>query len=276
MAYLASTSQGHREESNQEAGWNALGANSRILRKVYVETVRSTLKYDSSVWATASIAKTSRLHKVQNQDYCWSLAGWRQLPSKIWISRSVYTPSKTDTRWRYILVYPHENLRHMITHPMHIVMQNLAKSKLKRTSFNHLSKSVHRNNEDLISTSPTEIETLLAIDDPDNHFDGPSVIVEISGIEQKDCQAILIKIYRWRRLMTSTIQWVEPQTDHQKKMQWRTDDQVYSINTHMKDWSPRHFQQEGSPPTVMLYVAGPYVAIEALLTGGWSLFSPCS
>jgi len=42
------------------------GADNNILRRVYTGTIRPTLEYGSSAWATASKTNTNRLNKVQN------------------------------------------------------------------------------------------------------------------------------------------------------------------------------------------------------------------
>ena len=82
-----------------------------------------------------------------------------------------------------------EKLLRMPTHPMHAEMKNLTKNRLKRTSFNHLSKSLHRRNEDLLPASPDEMEMLPAFEEPDNHLEDVTIITEVPGIERKDCQA---------------------------------------------------------------------------------------
>lgn len=55
------------------------------------------------------------------------------------------------------------------------------KNRLKKTLFNHLSKSIHRKSEKLLPTSATEIDMLLDLE-------GASIIMKVLGIEKNDYQ----------------------------------------------------------------------------------------
>lgn len=62
----------------------------------------------------------------------------------------------------------------MPTQPIHTEMQNLAKNRI------HLSKSLYRKNEDLLSTSSTKMETLHFVESNDQ-LEGASNIMEVLG-----------------------------------------------------------------------------------------------
>eukprot|EP00745_Piridium_sociabile_P041212 TRINITY_DN8109_c0_g1_i6.p1 TRINITY_DN8109_c0_g1~~TRINITY_DN8109_c0_g1_i6.p1 ORF type:complete len:101 (-),score=28.78 TRINITY_DN8109_c0_g1_i6:120-422(-) len=79
-------------------------------------------------------------------------------------------------------------LLRMPTLPVHTEMQSLTKNRLKRTSFKHLSKKVHRRNEDLLPTSPAQMEMLPDFEETDDHLEGVPIITEVPGIE-RDCQS---------------------------------------------------------------------------------------
>lgn len=163
------------------------GANSSILQKVYVGTVRPTLEYGSSAWATASKTNTSRLNKVQNAGLRLITGGMKTTPIQA-MEKLTSLQSLEDRREEKVFIHS-EKLMRMPTHPMHTEMRNPTKNRLKRTSFNHLSKSLHRRNEDLLPASPAEMEMLPDFEEPDNHPEDIAIITEVPGIERKDCQA---------------------------------------------------------------------------------------
>ena len=70
---------------------------------------------------------------------------------------------------------------------MHAKLKELTKNRLKRASFNHLSKQLHRCHEDLLPSSPAEMEMLK--DFEEEHLDNVSVVSEVPGIGTKDRQA---------------------------------------------------------------------------------------
>merc|ERR1711893_324627 len=79
-------------------------------------------------------------------------------------------------------VYTHsEKLLRMPSHPMHEKMKKPTKNRLKRTSFNHLSKSVHNRFEDLLPASPAHMEMLPDFEEPNDHLEGISIISAVPG-----------------------------------------------------------------------------------------------
>ena len=163
------------------------GANSNILQRVYVGTVRPTLEYGSSAWATASKSNSSRLSKVQNTGMRLITGGLKTTPIQA-MEKHTGLHSLDDRREEKVYIHSEKILR-MPNHPMHARMKELTKNRLKRTSFNHLSKNLHRRTEDLLPSSTAEMEMLPDFEDPDDQLEGISVITEVPGIEKKDCQA---------------------------------------------------------------------------------------
>lgn len=104
----------------------------------------------------------------RTQDYCWSLAEWRLLPIKLWRNISVYKILKTDATIMctsivrsYCASSPTQ--RHWYEEPH--------QEQANRTSFNHLSKSLRRKNEDLLlPTSSIEMETIPNFEEADDHL----------------------------------------------------------------------------------------------------------
>ena len=81
------------------------GANSKILKTVYMGAVQPSLEYGASTWATAATTHTSKLDKVQNIDFddnpwchenhshswngenCWKWTTWEQETSQTYPCR---------------------------------------------------------------------------------------------------------------------------------------------------------------------------------------------
>ena len=77
----------------------------------------------------------------------------------------------------------------MQNHPMHTRLQDFTRNRLKRTSFNHMSRNLHRRAEGLLPTSTDDMEMLTDFENPYNHLEDVSIITEVPGIGKKDCQA---------------------------------------------------------------------------------------
>ena len=88
-------------------------------------------------------------------------------------------------------VFAHsEKLLRMPTHPMHDKLQNLTQNRLKsRSSFNHISKRLHRDHADLLPSSHTEMEMLPDFEDPEDSLEEVTIICEVPGVNKKDDQA---------------------------------------------------------------------------------------
>nr|KAG5714784.1 hypothetical protein BaRGS_000272 [Batillaria attramentaria] len=163
------------------------GANSNILQRVYTGTVRPNLEYGSSAWATASKTNTSRLSKVQNAGLRLITGGMKTTPVQA-MEKHTGLQSLDDRREEKVYVHSEKLLR-MPNHPMHEKLKNPTKNRLKRTSFNHLSKALHNRTKDLLPASPTSIEMLPDFEEPNDHLEGVSIITSVPGIQTKDSQA---------------------------------------------------------------------------------------
>ena len=159
------------------------GANGNILQKVYVGTVRPTLEYGMSAWATASKTSTNRLVKVQNAGLRLITGGMKTTPIQQ-MEKHTGIHTLGERREQKVLTHS-EKLRRMPTHPMQEKLQQLTQNRLKRKSFNHLSRHLLRQNEGLLSTSPAETELLCDYEDPDDNLGGVSVICDVPGIDKK-------------------------------------------------------------------------------------------
>ena len=163
------------------------GANSNILQRVYTGTVRPTLEYASTAWATASKTSTSRLNKVQNAGLRLITGGMKTTPTQA-MEKHISLHPLEERREEKVFTHSQKLMR-MPTHPMHAKLQNQTKNRLKRASFNHLSKSLLRQHKDLLPSSQAEIETLQDFEEPASHIDEVQIITEVPGINKKDSQA---------------------------------------------------------------------------------------
>ena len=96
--------------------------------------------------------------------------------------------SLEDRREEKVFIHSEKFLR-MPTHPMHTELKKSTKNRLKRTSFNHMSKSLHHRNEDLLPASSAEIDMLPDFEEPDNLLEDVTIITKVPGIEGKEHQA---------------------------------------------------------------------------------------
>ena len=70
-----------RETSPTEAAlWHTQGASPRILKTVYTGTVRPTLEYGTSAWATAAKTHTNKLDQGQNMGLRTTLGTMKSTP----------------------------------------------------------------------------------------------------------------------------------------------------------------------------------------------------
>ena len=93
-----------------------------------------------------------------------------------------------DRREEKVFIHSEKFLR-MPNHPMHTRLQDLTRNRLKRTSFNHLSKNLHRRAEGLLPTSTDEMEMLTDFESAEDHLEQVSIFTEVPGVGKKDCQA---------------------------------------------------------------------------------------
>lgn len=163
------------------------GANSSILRRVYTGTVRPTLEYGSTAWATAAKTQTSRLRKVQNTGLRLITGGLKTTPIQEMEKHTGLHPLE-DRREEKIFTHSEKLLR-LPSHPVHTRLKDLTKNRLKRTSFNHLSKSIHRQHEGLLPSSPAEIEMLPNFEEPTDQLERVLINTEVPGIDKKSDQA---------------------------------------------------------------------------------------
>jgi ribonuclease HI len=190
------------------------GANSRILKNVYTGTVRPVLEYGMSAWATASKTNTERLSKVQNAGLRIITGAIKTTPIQEMENFANIRPLH-DRRDEKVLVY-REKLQRMTNHPMHAKLNNPTKSRLKRTSFCHISKNLHNQHKDLLPNKHTEMEMLVDFEEPTYHHENVSITMEIPGVTKKyhqtpaQLKALALEMMDYRY---NSSEWTQAYTD---------------------------------------------------------------
>ena len=127
------------------------GANGSILQKVYMGTVRPVVEYGMTAWASASKTNTDRLSKVQNSGLRLISGGMKTTPIHA-MEKHVNIRPLDDRREERVLVQ-REKIKCMPNHPMHVHISRSTTSRLKRTSFCHISDHLHQQHKDILTNN---------------------------------------------------------------------------------------------------------------------------
>nr|KAG5710959.1 hypothetical protein BaRGS_013693 [Batillaria attramentaria] len=160
------------------------GAHSNILRRVYTGAVRPILEYGSTAWATAAKTNTARLNKIQNAGLRLITGAMKSTPIQTMESHCNLRP--LDNRRDEKILVHREKLTRLTDHPMHQKLQEPTANRLKRLSFNHLSKSLSTRHENPLPTDPEEIEPLHAFENPMSQPEGASLVLSVPGVGRKE------------------------------------------------------------------------------------------
>lgn len=134
------------------------GADSSILRKVYIGAVRPIMEYGNTVWATAAKSNMTRLNKVQNAGLRLITGALKTTPIEEMERYSNIRPLE-NRRQEKVLAHS-EKLRRLQSHHMSKKLQQPTSTRLKRTSFKQMSKALAGTFEDLLPANQEDIEPL--------------------------------------------------------------------------------------------------------------------
>ena len=122
------------------------GANSKILKTVYIGAVRPSLEYGASAWATAAKTLTNKLDKVQNIGLRTILGAMKTTPIAE-MEKTAGVEALEGRRQAKRLIHA-EKMKRMPDHPLHQKLKDptkktnkkttTTKNRLKRKSLNHL------------------------------------------------------------------------------------------------------------------------------------------
>ena len=116
------------------------GANSDILKQVYIGAVRPVVEYASTTWDTASKTNKSKLDRVQNMGLRIILGAMRSIP--IQQMEKIADLQPLECRREYKAIIQEEKLKRLTNHQLHQKLQHGTKNHLKRKSFKHKLKDL--------------------------------------------------------------------------------------------------------------------------------------
>jgi ribonuclease HI len=159
------------------------GADIQITRQVYTGHIRPTLEYGMSTYATAANTNLQKLDKIQNAGLRIITGGLKSTPITT-MEATAGLQNLKERRDEKVTIMT-EKFRRLKHHPMHGKIQELTTNRLKRPSFNHLSKKLMRCNEEITTKNPEEWEQLVAYYNITNTSPTFNVDLTIPGIENR-------------------------------------------------------------------------------------------
>ena len=157
------------------------GADSRILTRVYTGAVRPTMEYASTTWGTAAKTNKQKLDKVQNIGLRIVLGALKTTPVHEMEKTADVEPLERRRNLR--IVQQGEKLRRLPSHPLHSLLNQPTKNRLKRQSLNHHYKALRREDSD-ITGAPCQPLSLGGWR-PDDEAD-VTISLSVPGITSRD------------------------------------------------------------------------------------------
>ena len=105
------------------------GANSKILKTVYMGAARPSLEYGASAWATAAKTHTNKLDKVQNIGLRTILGAMKTTPIAEMEKTAGVEP--LEGRSQAKLLIHAEKMKRMPDHPLHQKLKDPTKKQKK-------------------------------------------------------------------------------------------------------------------------------------------------
>ena len=118
------------------------GAHEKILRTIYLGTVRPNLEYGSTAWMSSAKTSQQRLDKVQNQALRLITGAMKSTPIKA-MEEVTTIPPLAKRRESKALVQA-SKYQFLPDHPMKTKLEGLTKNRLKRSSYVHETKKLLR------------------------------------------------------------------------------------------------------------------------------------
>ena len=162
------------------------GANSKILKTVYMGAVRPSLEYGASAWATAAKTHTNKLDKVQNIGLRTILGAMKTTPIAEMEKTAGVEPLE-GRRQAKLLIHA-EKMKRMPDHPLHQKLKDPTKNRLKRKSLNHLVKEQQKEHADILTTDGHLCEKLISNSWPPETLHA-EIRTTIPGITTKENQS---------------------------------------------------------------------------------------
>ena len=183
------------------------GANSKILKNVYMGAVRPSLEYGASAWATAAKTHTNKLDKVQNIGLRTIFGAMKTTPIAEMEKTAGVEPLE-GRRQAKLLIHA-EKMKRMPDHPLHQKLKDPTKNRLKWKSLNHLVKEQQKEHADILITNGHLCEKLISNSWPPETLHA-EIRTTIPGITTKENQSEAVL-----RALAQHNAPVERQTKHQ-------------------------------------------------------------
>ena len=155
------------------------GADISVLKKTYVGYVRPVIEYGMASWGTAAKTNFQKVERVQNQSLRILTGGIKSTPIN-YMEAVAGLESLEDRRVKKTLTQ-YTKFRHLTSHPMHTMMTNKPRKRLKRQNFTTSAKSIHKD-LDLPDLEPDAPIQTTKDCPPHSH---PEIIKDIEGIVNK-------------------------------------------------------------------------------------------
>ncbi|XP_064648747.1 uncharacterized protein LOC135500960 [Lineus longissimus] len=131
------------------------GADTSVLKKLYVGRIRPVMEYGTTAMANAAKSNTAKLNRVQNQAERIITGAMKSTPITAMETITKLQPQEDRREVKVITLA--EKFKRMKTHPMHQRIQKGARKRLKRGSFISQSKALERNHPELKVSTPRDI-----------------------------------------------------------------------------------------------------------------------
>lgn len=161
------------------------GANHSVLKKMYVGRIRPTLEYGMSATCTASKAQQKKRNTIQNQ--AMRIMTGAMCSTPVTSLENITGLQSLEERSDIKVLTQAAKFKRLDDHPMQNSMKQPTKNRLKRTSFVKHSKSLERQQPDLMDHIPEPIQQIASVP-LWNRQTFPKISTTIPGIATKGMQ----------------------------------------------------------------------------------------
>ena len=158
------------------------GADANTTRQIYTGYVRPKLEYGTGAYTTAAKTNLHKLDKIQNTGLRIITGGLRSTQIKD-LEATAGLESLGQRREQKILTLS-EKFKRSENNPMHKTIKEPTKNRIKRHSFQHLSKSLSAKNTDILSKDPATWEMIVPFSNTDLQPNF-TVITTIPDVDKK-------------------------------------------------------------------------------------------
>ena len=159
------------------------GANMTVLKKAYVGYVRPAVEYGIAAWGNASKTNFQKAEKIQNHSLRIITGGMKSTP--INEMEAVAGLHSMEDRKDQKVITQFVKFHHLGSHPMHERVKKRGKSRLKRTSFSSVAKSLQQT-LNLPCPEPSHPMEVTNACPPWKRQEFPAIKTDIDGITKKE------------------------------------------------------------------------------------------